>query len=142
MINFIIIVTLCVIAVEAITEIIVDSLLFQSVKSWLFDIDPTKTKISDKLKLFSFKLMNCGYCTSVWVSGVVVFFTIESYGFENLSKLPLFLQWLGMTFVIHRLSNWLHVIYEYVRKGRVLTFDITNRKESDTETIVVGEQDE
>lgn len=133
MINFLICLLLGTIAVEAVTEIIVDSKLFYGFRAWLlpksFDDNSLFRRAMNSLRLFLFNLLNCGYCSSVWVSAVMTYLTLDMYSLDNLSGLPIWVRWLGMTFIIHRLSNWLHVVYEYVKKGRILTLDVTHRQD-------------
>jgi len=108
------------IVVEAVTEIIVDSELFsplkQGFKSYIYPVDyPPKNDIRQSLLVFVDKLISCGYCTSVWIAAFFSFFApvlMESWA-----------NWLITTFLLHRMSNSIHVIYELLKKGRVVTHD-------------------
>jgi hypothetical protein len=137
MIEPIIVYVLGIIAVEAITEIVVDSELFRPIKLWAFKETPIDLdRLNDKqlarmqivliIKSRISYLVNCGYCSSVWVSGMVCLFSMS---YISLGENPVF-EWLLLTFSTHRLSNWLHVLYEYVRRGRVLTYDVTYKSGS------------
>ena len=142
---FMICLLLAVIVTEAATELVVDSEIFSKVRALLLvkeGMDPNS--LVYRIKLFLFKLINCGYCTSVWIAGAVALLTLDMYNLEHFNLLPDYIKWLGITLVLHRLSNWLHVIYEYVRRGRILTFDVTYRENSvvDETIIDIGEQDE
>ena len=145
MMIFMICLLLAVIVTEAATELVVDSEIFSKVRALLLvkeGMDPNS--LVYRIKLFLFKLINCGYCTSVWIAGAVALLTLDMYNLEHFNLLPDYIKWLGITLVLHRLSNWLHVIYEYVRRGRILTFDVTYRENSvvDETIIDIGEQDE
>ena len=120
MIYDILLLLLLVIACEAVTEIITASEITNPIRSWWkkytykLDIPPDDTFIQ-KVKIFLDKLISCGYCTSVWVAMPLAFFSPFTLSV---------IWWMIMVFVIHRLSNWLHVVYELVRKGRVNTHDL------------------
>ena len=111
------------VAVEAVTEILTSSELTDPLrKKWkelTYSLDePPFNTCSQKFKVWFDKLISCGYCTSVWVAG---FFGIWA------PKLDLggpVINWLIITFVLHRFSTWFHVGYELIRKGRVRTFDL------------------
>ena len=79
---------IAIIAVEAITEILLHSELF----GWL-----------RKVRWLN-HLFDCGWCLSVWVAGLV--FAIMLMGFE-IVLLPI---------AIHRVSNYLHDIYGLLRR--------------------------
>ncbi len=116
----IIISIIIIIAIEAITEIIVDS-DFPLIK-WL------KRKIADKafetpktnkIMVAAHDLLNCGYCTSVWVAG---FLSIWSplYNYFNYYIIC----WLISTFAFHRISNLVHILYELIKRGRIKMYEI------------------
>ena len=110
------------IAVEAATEILTSSELTNPLrkkwKKWTYPLDaPPEDTYIQHFKVWFDKLISCGYCTSVWVAGFFGIFT---------PKLDLghwIINWLIITFVLHRLATWIHVIYELVKKGRVKTYD-------------------
>lgn len=134
MIESVIIILLLVIASEAVAEIITSSELTDpwrgAWKKWTYNEDnPPKDTYFQHFKVFVDKLVSCGYCTSVWTSG---FFAIWAPAVFDIS----IINWLVATFVIHRLSNWLHVLYELIRKGRVKTHDMLIKVE-----IIDGELD-
>jgi hypothetical protein len=119
-----------VIVVEAITEILVDAEITNgfrfSIKKWAYPIVEEGQKPVPpawyKTKLAY--LVTCGYCTSVWVAGAFAFFappTILGYWPHRGER---FIDWVIATAVLHRLSNWLHVLFMLVKKGRVKTHDI------------------
>ncbi len=113
---------LLVLATEATAEIITSSKLTDPIrgwwKKWTFPTDypPPDTPLQH-FKVFIDSLIGCGYCTSVWTAGFFALFAP--------SIIPGWLwNWLVMTFAIHRLANWLHVLYERIRKGRVFEADL------------------
>lgn len=133
MIN-IIVLLLLVIAVEATTEIITSSKLVGPLqnkwKRWTYPVHtPPRSGIIRSLMVFVDDLWSCGYCTSVWVSA---FFSLFApHIFSNI-----FINWLVSVFVLHRLANWLHVVYELLRRGRVNSLDVVLRvTESEDGTI-------
>jgi hypothetical protein len=111
-----------VIATEAVTEIIVASEfpLFEWIRTRLSYSALPETPRTDFRQyciVAIYKLFTCGYCFSVWTAGFFALFAPSLLEFW-------FLNWVLMLFVIHRLSNWLHVAYELLRKGRVKTHDL------------------
>jgi hypothetical protein len=120
---FLAIIFLISVAVEAVTEIITSSELTEPLrkkwKEWTYPLDgPPPDNFTQKAKVWFDKLISCGYCTSVWVGG---FFGIWAPKYGTGSWL---IDWLLITFVLHRIATWLHVVYELVRKGRVRTYDL------------------
>lgn len=146
MIEFAFYLLLGTIATEAATELVVDSEIFQYFRSAVLPKSvESGPDLIYKIRLFIFKLINCGYCTSVWVSAAVSYFTLELYDIDHFNIIHPLIRWLGITLALHRLSNWLHVLYEYLRKGRVLTHDVTYRRDSssiNSDMMEIGEQDE
>jgi hypothetical protein len=111
-----------VISVEAITEIITSSTLTEPARMWykskLYRTDaPPRTGVLQYFFVFLDKLISCGYCTSVWISGLVSFLV-----FPQIIEDPVW-NFALLTFSVHRMSNLLHVCYELIRKGRVKTHD-------------------
>lgn len=87
---------LLIIFVEAVTEILVASSIFEKPRLYLAQKSG-----------FLGELIHCGYCTSVWVSlGVawIIPITISPYFFLN---------YIITAFILHRLSN---VIHELINK--------------------------
>ena len=92
-----------VIVTEAITELLVKSEFFKPLRAWFF-----KRK---KNKFFKFvhTLLDCGYCTSVWIAFFV------SISLINLSFICGKLGWFVAWMLVHRLSNLLHFCIDRVR---------------------------
>ena len=82
---------LIIIAVEAITEILIDGVIFFKFREWIFN-----SKITFLTIIFS-----CGYCLSVWVSMGFVYFLPSITGI-------LIPDLIIKTFALHRLSNVYH----------------------------------
>lgn len=95
---------LAIVAVEAMTEIITKSEVVSPVREFFFN--KRKIKIFDWI----YSLLNCGYCTSVWIG---VFVSIIWFCFD--SK---FLDIIFIGLVFHRLSNMLHFIIDRLNKDR------------------------
>jgi len=79
---------------------------------------PPEDTYSQLFKVWIDKIISCGYCTSVWVAG---FFGIWMPKFHVGNIL---IDWLIITFALHRLATWIHVAYELLKKGRVKTYDL------------------
>lgn len=94
---------------EAITEIITKSELFSPVRKFFFN--------RRKFFLFEFihNLLDCGYCTSVWVGmfSAYVFFFLDS----------IFFNIFFMGIVLHRLSNILHFIIDRINRNSDLELE-------------------
>lgn len=104
--------------VEALTEIIVSSVIFEKPREFL-------AYKSD----FLGELIHCGYCTSVWVSAAI------SWAFVLFvwSVFPSFLlSYIVTTFVLHRLSNLLHELNSKWLNRRPISFAVHK-----TETVIV-----
>lgn len=135
---------ICVVATEASTEIIVDSKLFDGfhhfVRQRAYPPDappPTGARLWWK---WLDDLTSCGYCTSVWMAGLFVtllpgYHQIHWRGWWHLpGEILVWIgyvppAWFAQKLLVHRLSNWLHVAYQLVRRGRVRTYDHTVRLE-------------
>jgi hypothetical protein len=112
---------LLIIAVEAATEIITSSALVAPLQAklrvWAYPIDQPPTGVWRAFLAFIDQLWNCGYCASVWVAALAGLFAPKLFSY------PL-VNWVVMSFVLHRLANWLHVVYELLRRGRVNSLDV------------------
>lgn len=115
---------LFVIAVEAITEILVESEIFR----W-----PRETLARANGLIGT--LVHCGYCTSVWVSAAL------SWAFVTCAWaiVPNFwVSFIVTTFVLHRLSNLWHELTSKWLNRRPITFAVHK-----TETVIMpGVNDE
>ncbi len=91
---FIVFFLVCVIAVEALTELLVKSVIFERFQFWFAS-----------LGAFAKDLISCGYCTSVWVAILPALFLAYLQSWANgLVVFPLL--WLA----VHRAANYLHNI--------------------------------
>lgn len=82
---------LAIVFVEAVTEILVASQIFQGFRDWLFQ----------NLESLH-KLVNCGYCLSVWVAGIIAWALpgiVTGYFIPDM---------VIKLFVLHRASNGFH----------------------------------
>lgn len=98
-----ILIIFAVILTEAITELLVKSEFFKPLRSWFFN------KKTNRVFKFIHNLLDCGYCTSVWIAFIV------SISLVDLSfmcgKLDWFVSWL----LVHRLSNLFHFFIDRIR---------------------------
>jgi len=97
-----------IILIEAITNILTKSDIFRPLREYLFESD-------NKILTFIHNILDCPYCTSVWVS---LFSIIMLYLYIN-NLLPHILAWFFMGLVLHRLSNILHFIIDSVDSNHI-----------------------
>ena len=113
-----------IILVEAITEIIVASKIMQPLREFLFRNSP-----------FFGELVDCGYCTSVWVSASVAWIVpllISPY---------LIVNYLVTMFLLHRLSNvWHEAIQKWLNRNPI-TFAVHKTEQVIMDSIVMPEED-
>jgi len=84
-----------ILAVEAITEIIVASDLLVEFRGWF-------SRQENPVLHFISRLVTCGYCCSVWVSVALAWsvpLSLTEYWFIDV---------VIKTFAIHRMANWFH----------------------------------
>lgn len=111
---------LAIIAVEAITEIIVSSQIAEPLRKWCYYNSS-----------FLHKLINCGYCTSVWISAFVALLIL---GFTGL---PIIAEYFILVFALHRLSNiWHEFAIRWLNRSPIL-LHLTK-----TETVIMEENNE
>jgi hypothetical protein len=124
-----------VIVVEAATEILVEAkiteLVRQAIRERAYPQTPegaTEPVLGPRRWRFLADLLSCGYCTSVWVAMLAAVLAPWVVRPQEACWLVLagawLVNWLLAVLVLHRLSNWLHVVYSLVKKGRVRTYDI------------------
>ena len=87
--------------VESITELLTKSEIFDPVREWFFNR-------RDK-KVFSFihKMLDCGYCTSVW-SGWFVALVF----FRDIEIINGWVDWFFVGLALQRMSNALHFVID------------------------------
>jgi hypothetical protein len=90
---------IAIIAIEAITNIITKSDLFQPVRAFFF-----------KKNKWIHDLLDCGYCTSVWIG----IFAAIYLTFFRVTAVEIFV--LGI--VLHRLSNVFHFMVDWLDNRR------------------------
>ena len=89
---------LCIIAAEALTQLACKAEIFDKLREWL-----------KSLSAFTFSLLSCSYCVSVWVAaGVTVFYFTWEYS-----------QFFVIGLVIHRISNFAHDLFRVVQNFKV-----------------------
>lgn len=123
---------LLVVFTEAVTEILVAAKITDGFRAFVFrralpevpeGHHETKTlPVGSRYWRFINDLLSCGYCTSVWVSmGAALF---APWWLATGYWCGWVINWLVMVFVLHRCSNFLHVGFSLIKKGRVKTYDI------------------
>ncbi|MHA1833724.1 MAG: hypothetical protein ACTSV7_07010 [Candidatus Baldrarchaeia archaeon] len=103
---------LAVIFVEAVTEILAKSELFKPVRKFFFD--RKSNRVFEKIH----ELMDCGYCTSVWIG-----FLTALLMFGDLDLISKYVDWFFIGIILHRLSNLLHSILDYIDRDRYKDID-------------------
>ena len=92
--------------VEAISEILTKSEFFYPLRSFLFDKGQ-----SSKVLEWVHNLLDCGYCTSVWIGWFIalLLFTDETY------LLNIYVDWFFIGLLLHRLSNITHNLIDTIK---------------------------
>ena len=101
----------CIILTEAITEIIVKSNLFIPIRKYFFE------RRNNKLSNWIHDLLDCGYCTSVWIG----WFTAILF-LDYINIVDGYVEWFFLGLVVHRLSNVLHDILDIIYRGKEINF--------------------
>jgi hypothetical protein len=94
-----------VILTEAITQIITKSELFKPIRGFFFK------RRKNRFYNYMHDLLDCGYCTSVWVG----WFVIITFLYIDSVILNVFFAGL----ILHRLSNILHFIIDRINKDEL-----------------------
>lgn len=97
-----------IVAVEAVTEIVVASKIFFPLRDW-FSRNPDPKGFWAKARSWIGELLNCGHCASVWVALLAAHFapTGACTGCVKYAWPIFFIK----VFVIHRLSNLMHELF-------------------------------
>lgn len=82
---------------ETITELLTKSEIFRCVRERLF------TFRHKKFAKFLHDLLDCGYCTSVWVGCLMALLL-----FKDVSIITIYVDWIFIGLIIHRCSNIIH----------------------------------
>ena len=111
-----------VILVEALTNILSKSTIFEPVRKYCFES-------SNKLLNFIHKLLDCPYCTSVWIA----VFVVGLYKLYINNLLPSILTLFFMAIILHRLSNIFHFIIDRLDSSHILFVGNGNIIKEETE---------
>ncbi len=98
-----------IILIEATTNIITKAKITEPIRNYLFNHS------SNRVIKFLHDLIECSYCASVWVSGfycLMLWFYISSI-------LPIWVIFIFIALVFHRLSNVLHFIIDRVDSNHI-----------------------
>ncbi len=141
---------LLVVFVEAVTEILVAAKITDGFRNFIFskahpNFDKEDAELTTGPWLWRFfnDLLSCGYCTSVWVSFGAAILSPRWFLVQT-PFIGWMVNWLVMVFVLHRISNWLHVAFSIIKKGRVKTYDIEivhKHQVNDGSTGQIGSQE-
>lgn len=123
---------MAVIATEAATNLITKSeFSIRLIKEPLFKLR--------RFRFFNFihDILDCGYCSSVWMAGIFALFFLTK-----------FFDFVILVLVLHRLSNVLHFIIDWLDEKRSRDLDSTSkgedyewlRKEHDTPMVAHDEK--
>ncbi len=108
---------LAIIVVEAITNIITKSDFFRPVREFFFN------RKKNKLFEWAHSLIDCAYCTSVWVG---LFVYICWFYFDSIIINIVF-----MGIALHRLSNVLHFIIDRLDQDRTRSLNLEDSIEKE-----------
>jgi hypothetical protein len=110
---------LLVLNIEAVTNILSKSEIFKPLRAFLFNHS------SNRVMRFLHDLLDCPYCTSVWVSlfYITMLYLVEVYA---LSSVFVFVM---LVIAFHRMANILHHIID--RVDRTPGYDVLVDKEND-----------
>ena len=92
---------LSIVATEAITEILTKSNLFEPFREFLFN------RKQYKVCAWLHDLLDCGYCTSVWVGWFIAFFILF-----DVNLIHRYIDWFFIGLVLHRLANVQHFLID------------------------------
>ncbi len=121
---------------EAITEILVDAKITDGFRALIFNKAYPVSQIPKPGPagwVWFNNLITCGYCTSVWVAmpwALVVPWLYHppinlATGYSYSDELKgCIVNWMLNVMILHRLSNWLHVLFMLLKKGRIKTYDV------------------
>jgi len=97
-----------IVLIEAMTNILTKSRLFRPLRAYLFESN-------SKVLKFIHNILDCPYCTSVWVS----LFSILLLCLYINNLLPHILALFFMGIVLHRLSNILHFVIDRIDSNHI-----------------------
>jgi len=101
-----------IIVVEAITNIITKSVVFNPIREFFFN--KRKNKVFDWMH----NLLDCPYCTSVWV-GLFVYICWFCFNLRIINII-------FMGFVLHRCANVAHSIIDHLDQDRTRDLNLDN----------------
>jgi len=111
--NLVLQILITIILIESITNILSKSILFEPIREFFH-----------KHNKFIYKLLDCPYCTSVWVG----MFCVTMLYLHNINILPLSLALFFVGIVFHRLSNILHFIIDRIDSNYLVFLDKENEQ--------------
>lgn len=117
-----------IVAVEALTELIVASQFTFPIRDWFSRISEPKG-FWQKLRAWVGYLLNCGYCTSVWVAMLAAgfFVPVPDYAICAKYSIPIYII---KVLIIHRLSNLMHELFKKWFNRSPLSVVLTHRGEN------------
>lgn len=111
-----------VILIEALTNLVSKSDIFVFIRKYCFESN-------NKLLNFIHKLLDCPYCTSVWIA----MFVVGLYKLYINNLLPSILTLFFMAIILHRLSNIFHFIIDRLDSSHILFVGNGNTIKEETE---------
>jgi len=101
----------CIVCVEAITELLTKSEILSPVREWFFN------RRDNKVLGFLHKLLDCGYCTSVWSGWFVALLF-----FRDIEILYGWVDWFFIGLVLQRMANALHFLIDRLDRYKAIGF--------------------
>jgi len=103
---FFLLLTACVVFVEATTEIVVKSDLFRPIRNKILSIQGIPV-VSHLLKAFE-----CGHCFSVWAAFIITPVMVLNTLLSKFSAVQSVTLSIVLSLVVHRVSNYLHMFVD------------------------------
>jgi hypothetical protein len=100
-----------IVLVESITELLTKSEIFSPVRAFFFN------RRGNKVLGFLHKLLDCGYCTSVWSGWFVALLF-----FRDIGLISLWLDWFFIGLALQRMANTFHFMID--RLDRYKSIDV------------------
>lgn len=97
--------------VESITELLTKSEIFSPVREWFFN------RRDKKVLGFIHRLLDCGYCTSVWAGWFVALIF-----FKDVEIINGWVDWFFIGLVLQRMANTLHFVIDRLDRYKAIDF--------------------
>jgi len=97
--------------VESITELLTKSEIFSPIREWFFN------RRDKKVFGFIHRMLDCGYCTSVWSGWFVALLF-----FNELELISVWVDWFFIGLILQRMANSLHFMIDRLDRYKAIDF--------------------